>query len=83
MSVSDWGAVLNGTRIRPSGPDAEFAAAQPGARVGQAPAGFVEHGEGVAGGRDFLQHAQPPLLHQRAAALAVADELDDVDARGP
>jgi len=34
----------------------------------------------VAGGSDFLEEAQPPLLHERAAALAVADEFDDVSA---
>ena len=78
--VSGCGSVLNGTRIRPSCAGREFASAQPGAGVAQAAAGFVEHGEGVAGGGDFLEHAEPALLHQRAAALAVADEFDDVDA---
>ena len=61
----------------------EGASAQPARGVGHAPPGLVEHRKRMPGCSHFLQHVEPSLLHQRAAALAVPDQLHHIDAALP
>ena len=55
--------------------------AQPQGCIFQAAVVFIQNAQGMATGRDLLDHAKLSLAHKRAAAFAVADKLNDIHTR--